>query len=154
VVERIHDEEDPMRHLTSLVFLTLALGVAPAVAAPAHGGMAKGKSVTVTGTLIDTKCYSMNSQNKGRDHVTPHGEMKGCAGLCANLGIPVAVLTSKGEVWTLVTPSKDLADHMAETCRVTGVAVYGGRQLRPDKIEVQDAAGHWTEVKITLPMPM
>lgn len=143
-----------MRHLTSLVSLTLALGIASAVAATAQEGMAKGKSVTVTGTLIDTKCYSLDPRNKGRDHLTPHGEMKGCAGLCANLGIPVGVLTSKGEVWTLVTPSKDLAAHMAEACRVTGVAVYGGHQLRPDKIEVQDAAGQWSEVKITLPMPM
>ena len=143
-----------MRRLLTITLLTLALGAALTAVAYSQGGMAKGKSITVTGTLIDTKCYSMDTRNKGKDHQTPHGEMKGCAALCANLGIPVAVLTSKREVWSLVTPSKDLADHMAETCRVTGVAVYGGHQLRPDKIEVQDASGRWSEVKITMPMPM
>ena len=143
-----------MRRFTVTILLTTALGITVAAVAFSQAGMSKGKPITVTGTLIDTKCYSMDARNKGKDHQTPHGEMKGCAALCANLGIPVAVLTSKGEVWTLVTPSKDLADHMAETCRVTGVAVYSGRQLRPDKIEVQDATGHWSEVKITMPMPM
>ncbi len=143
-----------MRRFTVMILLTLALGAVLTAVAFSQGGMTKGKPITVTGTLIDTKCYSMDARNKGKDHQTPHGGMKGCAALCANLGIPVAVLTSKGEVWTLVAPSKDLADHMAETARVTGVAVYGGHQLRPDKIEVQDAAGHWSEVKITMPMPM
>ncbi len=143
-----------MRRLTLPILLTAVLGIAVAALAFSQSGMSKGKTITVTGTLIDTKCYSMDARNKGQDHQTPHGEMKGCAALCANLGIPVAVLTSKGEVWTLVTPSKDLAGHMAETCRVTGVAVYGGRQLRPDKIEVKDASAKWSEVKITMPMPM
>ncbi len=143
-----------MRRLTVNTLLIVALGVAVTAVGYSQSAMPKGKAITVTGTLIDTKCYSMDARNTGKDHQTPHGEMKGCAALCANLGIPVAVLTRKGEVWTLVTPSKDLADHMAETTRVTGVAVYGGHQLRPDKIEVQDAAGHWSEVKITMPMPM
>lgn len=143
-----------MRRFTGIVLLTAGLGIALAAVALSQSGMSKGKPVTVTGTLIDTKCYSMDARNRSADHQTPKGEMKGCAALCAGLGIPVAVLTSKGEVWTLVTPSKDLVDHMAKSCRVTGVAVYGGRQLRPDKIEVQDAAGTWSEVKITMPMPM
>ncbi len=143
-----------MRRFTVVILLMVALGAVLTAVAFSKGGMSKSKPVTVTGTLIDTKCYSMNGMNKGKDHMTMHGEMKGCATLCANLGIPVAVLTSKGEVWTLVTPSKDLANHMAETARVTGAEVYGGHQLRPDKIEVQDASGRWSEVNITMPMPM
>src|SRR5262249_19690606 len=115
--------------------------------------MSHGKPLVVTGTLIDTKCYSMDHRNKGVDHITPHGEMKGCATLCCNLGIPVAVLTSKGEVWTLITPTKDLADHMGQAARVTGARV-NGHELRPDKIEVKDASGKWSEVKISMPMPM
>ena len=145
-----------MRRPTLPILLTAVLGITVAAVAFSQPDMskAKGKAINVTGTLIDTKCYSMDARNKGKDHQTPHGEMKGCAALCANLGIPVAVLTSKGEVWTLVTPSKDLAGHMGEACRVTGVGVYSGHQLRPDKIEVQDASGKWSEVKITMPMPM
>ena len=143
-----------MKRATLPFLLTAVLGIAVAAVALAQSGTNKNKTIAVTGTLIDTKCYSMDTRNRGPDHQTPHGEMKGCAALCANLGIPVAVLTDKGEVWTLVTPSKDLAAHMGGACRVTGVAVYGGHQLRPDKIEIKDAAGKWSEVKITMPMAM
>jgi hypothetical protein len=142
-----------MRRITLAILLAAALGIVlTAIAFSQPGG--KNKPITVIGTLIDTKCYSMDARNSAKDHQTPKGEMKGCAALCASLGIPVAVLTGKGEVWTLVTPSKDLADHMGATCRVTGASVFGGRQLRPDKIEVKDASGNWIEVKITQPMPM
>ncbi len=145
-----------MRRLTAALLVVIAAGVV----AIAHSqqkmsmGGAPGKSITVSGTLIDTKCYSMNAKNKGNDHITPMGDMKGCGTLCANLGIPVAVLTAKNAVWILVTPSKDLADHIGAAARVTGAPVYGGRSIRPDKIEVKDASGQWTAINITMPMPM
>ncbi len=135
----------------------LALTVAVAAAATmtfAQEKAAKPQPVTVSGTLVDTKCYSMDARNKPVDHKIPGGEMKECARICAKLGIPVAVLTEKGEVWTLVTPTEDLVSHMGETARVTGAVVFGSSQIRPDKIEVKDASGKWTEVKITMPMPM
>ncbi len=142
-----------MRRLVVVSAVLIGAAIALSAIGYAQGKMPKQKSITVTGTLIDTKCYSMDSRNKGNDHVTEMGEMKGCGTLCANLGIPVGVLTDKNMVWVLVTPSKDLADHVGKQGRVTGVAVYGEHSLRPDKIEVKDASGGWTAINITMPMP-
>jgi hypothetical protein len=147
-------QEVEMRHVHAVFVLLSAAALTASSVSAAQGKMSSpAKPVTVTGTLIDTKCYSMDHRNKTVDHVTPHGQMKDCAKLCARLGIPVAVLTSQGQVWTLVTPAQDLVDHMGQTARVTGAKVYGD-QIRPDKIEIEDAAGHWTEVKIRMPMAM
>ncbi len=139
---------------TAAVIAALGIAVLAQAQGMKNGSMAMGKghAISVTGRLIDTKCHSMDRRNTGLDHITPHGEMKGCATLCCNLGIPVAVLTDKGEVWTLITPTKDLATHMGEIARVTGARV-NGHELRPDKIEVKEASG-WSEVKITMPMAM
>ena len=142
-----------MRRLVVISLVAIGAVVGVSAIGFAQGMMPKQKSITVTGTLIDTKCYSMNSRNTGNDHITPMGEMKGCGTLCANLGIPVGVLTAKSVVWVLVTPSKDLADHIGKPGRVTGAEVYGGHSLRPDKIEVQGPSGAWTAINITMPMP-
>ena len=143
-----------MRRLVVVSLFVIAVAVVVSAIGYTQGMMAKQKSTTVSGSLIDTKCYSMNARNKGMDHVTPMGEMKGCGAICARLGIPVAVLTAKNEVWVLVTPSTDLADFVGKEARVTGAAVYGGHSLRPDKIEVKGDNGQWTAVNITMPMPM
>ena len=141
------------RLLGSAAVLAIAILAFAAEAQPQDKMMKKEKTITVTGQLIDTKCFSMNEMNKGPDHTTMKGEMKGCATLCAKLGIPVAVLTEKGDAWTLVTPAQDLAEHMGSKARITGVKVFGGHQIRPEKIEVQAASGKWNEVMITMPMP-
>jgi hypothetical protein len=133
--------------------LIVAAAVVFATLGHAQGGMGAGKVTTVSGRLVDTKCYSMMSVNVGMDHQTPHGEMKGCGALCARLGIPVGVLTAKKEVWLLVTPATDLADFVGKEARITGTAVYGGKSIRPDKIEVKGDDGSWTAVNITMPMP-
>ena len=78
-----------MRRLLSVsLVLIAAAGALPAVG-HSKDSMSKTKSITVSGSLIDTKCYSMDSRNMGNDHITPMGEMKGCGTLCAKLGIPV-----------------------------------------------------------------
>ncbi len=105
------------------------------------------KSVTLSGTLIDTKCYGMNNDNMGTDHMTPKGKMSNCAAACAKMGIPVGLLIDGkkgGEVIFLVTPSMQLASHMAKKARVTGHKAIGG--LIPEKIEVMEN-GKWKEVK-------
>jgi len=143
-----------MRRLLSVsLVLIAAAGALPAVG-HSKDSMSKTKSITVSGSLIDTKCYSMDSRNMGNDHITPRGEMKGCGTLCAKLGIPVGVLTGKNEVWVLVTPSQDLADHIGEEARITGTPVYRGHSIRPDKIEVKGASGEWTAINISMPMLM
>jgi len=132
----------------SLVAMSMALG-SSLLAAGKH----KAKTVTVTGTLVDCKCYGMMHTNTGNDHMTPKGQVPACARACATMGIPVGVLKDGkpgGELIVLITPSPQLADHMAQQVRVVGMVPSRG-SLIPEKIEVLEH-GKWTEVKIATMM--
>ncbi len=106
-------------------------------------------SVTVAGTLIDSKCYGMNHDNLGNDHGMPDGStVAGCGAACAKMGLPVAVLeggTKDAKVYVLVAPSAPLADHVSKEVRVSGMPVYDSGMI-PGKIEVKDAQGAWVDV--------
>ncbi len=119
------------------------------------GNMAMAEMVTVSGTLVDTKCYGMNHENTGNDHIMPDGKtLPNCATACAGMGIPVAILEGgekDGMVYTLVTPSMSLADHMAREARVSGSRVFENG-LIPTKIEVMNAEGGWDEVSVATMM--
>jgi hypothetical protein len=58
---------------------------APAAAAP----------VTVKGEVVDSACFKKNAANKGEDH-------KGCTETCAKKGAKMALVTSDGQVYTIV----------------------------------------------------
>ncbi len=110
----------------------------------------KPKEVTVEGTLVDTKCYGMNHDNLGVDHMTPKGNMPNCAQACANMGIPVGVLKGGkkgGDVYVLITPSMALADHMAKTVKVVGMKTFDGA-ITPSQIFIKNDEGKWEEVKV------
>ncbi len=116
------------------------------------------KEVTVTGTLIDTKCYGMNHDNVENAHyVKKDGEkmkMPNCATACANMGIPAGLLEDgkkDGDVYVLITPSNAVADHMAKEARVTGELAYAGGII-PSKIEVKNDDGKWEKVKVATMM--
>lgn len=70
-----------------------------------------------TGTLVDTKCYGMNSSNIGNDHKM--GAMKGCGAACAKMGIPVALLVD-GKMHVIAAPAAKFADHIGEEATITG----------------------------------
>lgn len=116
------------------------------------------KMATVEGTLVDGKCFGMNTVNAGDEHVVPMkdgsmGKMAGCATACAKMGIPVGLLEGGkpgNQVYILVTPSGQLADHMAKEARVTGMVAFDGG-LIPQKIEVKEGR-KWKEVKIATMM--
>jgi hypothetical protein len=75
---------------------------------------------TWTGTLIDTKCYSIDMKNNaGKDHILQSRAIANCAAACAKMGIPVALLVN-GKVMTLAAPAPSFADYMAKTAVVTG----------------------------------
>ena len=108
--------------------------------------------VTVSGKLIDTKCYGMNHANHENDHMVPgkDGEMMtmpNCATACASMGIPVGLLEGgekDGKVLVLITPAGALANHQSKEARVTGMEIYGGGIL-PSKVEVKED-GKWVDV--------
>ncbi len=114
------------------------------------------KKVTVTGTLIDTKCYGMSHDNMANEHFVGADKMKipNCATACANMGIPAGLLKDGkkgGEVYILITPANAVADHMEKEARVTGEMAYAGGII-PSKIEVKNDKGKWEEVKVTTMM--
>ena len=134
-------------YLLSLLSIIFTVAIFSTSVAQEKGKMKKMKSVTLSGTLIDTKCYGMNNDNIGMDHMTPKGKVPNCAAACAKMGIPVGLLIDGkkgGKVVFLVTPSLQLADHMAKTARITGHKAIGG--LIPNKTEVLEH-GKWKEVK-------
>jgi hypothetical protein len=103
------------------------------------------KSMTVMGTIIDTKCYASDHNNIGNDH----GGMKGCGSICARGGIPVGILVDgkkDGKVLVLLAPSKAFADYIGMGARVTGSAALGPNTLLPEKVEVKQADGTYKEI--------
>jgi type 1 fimbria pilin len=136
-------------------FLNLAGAAALAVALfsmpQAEAGKA-GKEVTLTGTLVDTKCYSMMpAANKGNDHMTPQGQIPSCATACASMGIPVGILTAEGDLVVLIAPAPALSPHLAKNARVTGTISPDGNSVVAGQLEVQEGE-QWQEVAITTMM--
>lgn len=90
------------------------------------GGMAMPKSETVSGVLVDTKCYGlMPKENAGNDHMVmmdgKTSKIPQCATVCANLGIPVALKLADGKTLVIAAPSNQLSKHMAEQVSLMGV---------------------------------
>ena len=111
-------------------------------------GTKKPKSSVIEGTLVDTKCYSIDKAHKQDRHETTDGPIDGCAAACAKAGVPVAVLGRKDELTILIAPAMDLAPYMGRSARVTGVKVYKGAAIRAEKIEVRDESGAWKAVDL------
>lgn len=134
-----------MKKTTTLTLvLALALGTGVALA----GGM--GKAETVQGTLVDSKCYSMApDKNAGNDHMTPQGTMKNCGTACANMGVPVNLLTAEGKVFTLAVPASAVANYVGQEARASGMLHQ--RTLVVQKLEVKEGT-NWKEVKIATMM--
>jgi len=141
-----------MKKLAALLLVVgFLFAFAPIESETIENGVAIGETVTVTGTLVDTKCYGMMPKaNKGNEHVVmkdgKKAKMPNCATACANMGIPAAVATDDGETLTIIAPAGQLADHMAKEAKITGTIAFEGG-LIPEKVEVKDGR-KWTEVSL------
>lgn len=80
---------------------------------------------TVTGQIIDQQCYMHDmANNKGNDHKMPK-DVAGCAAMCAKKGLPMALLTSDGKVYTIAgdlaaNMNAKLIPHISHTVSITG----------------------------------
>lgn len=98
-----------------LAFSLVALAQAEETKAPAK---AQPKTMSVTGELVDLGCY-LGHGAKGEGH-------KECALKCAAMGMPIGILTSKGDLYLLTVshddadPFNQCKDWMAEQVTVTG----------------------------------
>lgn len=103
----------------------LAAGFVLALAAPAF-------AVDTVGTLVDLSCYKMDKTNTGLDHKMPKGQTANCAVECAKKGMPMALITDKGEVFIV---SGALAENNnARLIRHLGykVTIQGSLGINPD----------------------
>src|SRR5262249_40019903 len=75
------------------------------------------EGVTVHGEIVDLACY-MAKGSRGLGH-------KPCAVLCASKGLPIGLLTDKGELFLLLGDDQNLSGYEA------------AKQLAGDQVEIQ-----------------
>jgi hypothetical protein len=85
---------------------------------------------TITGRLIDETCYKQNKANTGVDHKMPE-DTPGCAVTCAKMGLPVALLTDDGKVYTVTGDlaadnNAKLVPHLSHKVELTGDVTQKG----------------------------
>jgi hypothetical protein len=108
----------------------LSLAVAFTLTAQEKKAMKEMKEVTITGEIIDTKCYVTGMMGgRGEEH-------KQCAIDCIKGGLPVGIVEDKTDkVYVLVPKSpgkkganEELVKYAAERVKLTGNAVEKGGQ--------------------------
>ena len=126
-----------MEEILKKILMILAFVGLVASFAYAHEGMemeSKGKSVTVTGTLVDINCYLKDG------HTTDdHDTMKKCGRDCLRDGLPAGVLVDK-KLYTLVFPGPVFADHVGKKVEITG-ELFDENILVPVKASVVEKTG-------------
>ena len=83
------------------------------------------KAETVTGQVVDAMCYMKDkSNNTGVDHKMP-ADVKDCAKICASKGVPMALVTSDGNVYTIAGDlaadnNAKVVPHIGHTVEIVG----------------------------------
>ncbi len=122
-----------MRKLGFTGVLLVALLAAPALVGAQN-------SITIEGTLVDSKCYLGMGENDD-----DHGAMVACGTTCLKQGQPAGLVESDNTFHILVASSTALADHVGHTLRITGMVKNGA--LIVTKAEM-NANGRYSEIKL------
>ena len=77
---------------------------------------------TVKGQVVDQSCYTKDKTNTGLAH---KGMSEDCAAMCAKKGMPVALVTAEGKVYTITgdlaaNMNAKLVPHLSHTVEITG----------------------------------
>lgn len=107
----------------------------------AVGLYAAEKTVTLEGTLVDSKCYLKDNANIGNEH----GGMPECGTMCLKGGTPGGLVTANKKYHPIIVSSHVLAPYVGQNIRVVGT--LNGTAILPDKVEVKKE-GKWEEVKL------
>jgi predicted metal-binding protein len=89
---------------------------------------------TITGKIVDQMCYTKDTANNhAADHKMP-ADVAGCAAACAKKGMPLALLTKDGKVYTIAgglaaENNAKLIPHIAHTVSITGDVVTKGTAM-------------------------
>lgn len=124
------------RSLGFLVLAGIALAATPAAAQQAAAGQ-QGRTTTITGEVIDLSCR-LGQGLSGESH-------RMCAQVCADRGIPLAILGSDGNVYLPISTAMPgesqtarLREHAEHRVRVTGRVVErsGARAIFIETIQM------------------
>ncbi len=125
----------------SLLLIAAVLALASMATILSAQDKAAAKSETITGTLVDLKCYAA-----GGFLTNDHGGMKGCGAACAKGGNPVGLVEANKKVHFLGVASPDYADWVGMELRLTGKHNATANIFLPDKVEA-NVDGKWVEKK-------
>ena len=131
--------------------LTVGLSAGLPSFAQAHEGEhaegTEGKTVTVTGELIDTACFvSSDGGAKGAGHAA-------CATKCLASGIPAAILPEGSDggadaaIYLLTNPAP-LAAFAAKTIKVEGIEHKAAHAIEVKSISVKQSDGSFKKVEL------
>lgn len=103
---------------------TICVGLTVASWLLALSASAFAATQTISGRLIDETCYKQNKANTGVDHKMPE-DTPGCAVTCAKMGLPLALLTDDGKVYTVTgdlaaNNNAKLVPHLSHKVELTG----------------------------------
>lgn len=118
--------------------LLILVGVAALLSAQEK---AAPKPETITGTLVDLKCYAA-----GGFLTNDHGGAAGCGTACAKGGLPVALVDANKKVHILGVPAPAYADWVGKELRLTGKHAQHADVFIPDKVEAKEG-DKWIEQK-------
>ena len=103
---------------------TLLIGFVGALTMVASAARVFAASETLTGTLVDLQCYSLNKEEDRECAPARHRAMI-CAQACAREGFTVGLLTDDGKVYEVhgglaANINAKLVPHMSHTVTITG----------------------------------
>ncbi len=130
-----------MRKSSLPAFTTVALALFAMLALSFAQEKAAAKPETITGTLVDLKCYAAGSFT-----TNDHGSMKGCGTACAKGGNPVGLLDANKKVHFLGVAAPEYADWVGMELRLTGKHNNAANIFLPEKVEAKEE-GKWVEKK-------
>jgi hypothetical protein len=91
------------------------------------------EAITVQGEIIDMACY-MAEGKRGPEH-------KSCALMCAKQGVPMGVLTDKGEVYLLIEDHHNNSPYEAlKKLAGSRAEVTGKKFVKPGVMSIQVSA--------------
>ncbi len=102
----------------------------------------KMKQTTVSGTLVDLKCYAAMGVT-----TNDHGDMKKCGSMCAEGGLPLGLVDKKGNVVLLGVPSPAYSKLVGKELRLTGTYGKYSKVFIPKSMEIK-VDGKWKKTKL------
>ena len=102
---------------------------------------ASAEKITAEGELIDIACY-LGMKTSGEAHQM-------CVAMCAKKGLPIALLTKKGNVINIISILAEFEDVMGNIAKFEGEFCKNAQSMNPAKMWMKKD-GKWKEHELTI----